>query len=85
MEDSVVVLLMQPSFSLPPSLGLALDEEGFLADDDHLLQSTSHPFVSAAGDICSLLLPHPPVSLPSSLLPSLPPQASPSTRMAFWL
>ncbi|KAM3568902.1 hypothetical protein VYU27_008989 [Nannochloropsis oceanica] len=34
--------------------GLALDEKGFVAVDDHL-QSISHPSVFAGGDICSMV------------------------------
>jgi pyridine nucleotide-disulfide oxidoreductase family protein len=52
--DVIISALGAAAFSWPRESGLACDERGFIAVNEHL-QSVSHPFVFAAGDCASMV------------------------------
>lgn len=56
-SDITIVATGATASDWPIAAGLACDEHGFIAVNDRL-QSTSHPFVFAAGD-CATMLAHP--------------------------
>jgi len=55
--DAVVIAIGAGAPAWPAKAGLAVDRRGFVVVNRHL-QSTSHPFVFAAGD-CATLIEHP--------------------------
>jgi selenide,water dikinase len=52
--DLIIAALGAAAPEWPRESGLAVDEQGFIAVNRHL-QSTSHPFVFAAGDCASMI------------------------------